>query len=151
MKLKIFLTTMFMIICIFSSASAENWTWIYSDDDFSILVDNNSISRGKSNSDYDFKAIVKITYSKVGRQKVISNWEGQKLGGLENLTYKVMSCYFKNYNGIKYWDYLNEIIYDQYGNDIRKYRKFQFDWRVINSNTVGEVMYNNIYARARGK
>ena len=142
---------MFMALCILSSANAAKWVWIYSDDYRSVWVDNNSISRGSYSSGYDFKAFIKFTYSKAGRQNTISNWKGERPRGLNNLSHSVLLCYFKKYNGIKYWDSTIQTYYDQNGNIIKEYKQDSIDWQTIKPDTIGEEMYDNIYARARGK
>ena len=90
---------MFMAICIFSSANAANWIWIFSNEDKTIWVDNNSIRSGKYNSHYDFSAFMKYTYSQSGSRKRISQLND---AGVRDISSETCLIFFVKKNNIKF-------------------------------------------------
>ena len=53
------LVALLCTVMISSTAMAANWVWIYSDKNFTIYVDNNSIRRDYNYSGYVFRAFTK--------------------------------------------------------------------------------------------
>ena len=135
--------------------SATNWVWVYSDSDKSIWIDNDSISRGGSYSDYDFKAIFKRTYSEEGRRKYIKKFisAGFNLQKIYKLSYCIELDYFKNVNGVKSMAMPDLDYYTDNGEKIFEgfhYKQIQYV-PITSLNSYIETMYNAAYARVRGK
>lgn len=129
-----------------------NWIWIYSDDKYTIYVDNSSIQRDYNYSGYVFRAFLKWVYSDEGRKKVI---EQRRSSGMllpkeiYNLSNSIELCYYKELNGIKYESVLHCTYYTYNGDTIPE-MSFSFDsprWHIIPPDTIGEWVFNMIRAR----
>lgn len=145
---KIFLLATLMIIFIFplKANATANWVWVYSDEYFSIWIDNNSIGRDRNG----FFAYFKHTYSDAGVSRVI---ETRRLDVQEyyNLSYSITFNYFKNENGIKYYTFMDGVDYDKTGNIIDSFSMDDFNWSRVIPGSMGAIMYDAAYARVRGK
>ena len=147
------LVALLCTMMISSTAMAANWVWICSDENFTIYVDNNSIRRDYNYSGYVFRAFVKWVFSDAGRNRVIDDWrtDGRPLPkGIYNLSHCISLEYFKTNGGIKYWSSLNAVYHTHDGNTIPG-MGFSFDsvpkWFIISPDSVGEVKFDEIYAR----
>jgi len=113
------LSAILILICgvaiFIPQVSAEDWVWIYSDSDHTDYVDNDSISRGDSYSDYDFKAVIKSQhndYSEMRKNSDVSSIIGW--------------YYFKNVNDVVYCKAGDLAAYDKNGNYLGG--AFSSDW-----------------------
>lgn len=79
MKKFIAIVALLCAVMVSSTASAADWVWIYSDNDYTIYVDNNSIRRDYNYSGYVFRAFTKTVYSDAGRNKEIERWRSSGL------------------------------------------------------------------------
>lgn len=148
LALVVFLCT----VMISSMAMASNWVWIYSDDNYTIYVDNNSIRRDYNYSSYVFRAFVKFVYSDAGRDKVIEDWrtDGRPLPrGIYNLSKSICLCYFKLTDGMKYFDTLNAVYYTLDGNIISEmgFTGNTHQWTIITPDSIAEDLFYKIGAR----
>ena len=163
MKKTFLMSALFMILN-FSVANAEaDWVWIYSNDQYSIWVDNNSISRGGKYLDYDFKAVIKKTYNDYGKEKTIELFVASaKNNGLPisylpkeiyKLSYVISQEYFKSVNGIKYISTIDGTYYTDDNQEISaiSYHYDKLNWHQLKPDTIGEETYDAVYARVSGK
>ena len=148
---KIFLIAALLIIFIFPLKvnAAANWIWVYSDDYISIWIDNNSIGRDNSG----FFAYFKWTYSDAGRDRAIENMrsDGLSVNGYHNLSESKYFYYFKSSGGIKYVSLMGFVDYDKNGKILDSFSRNNFNWQRVIPDTVGEEMYDAVWARVRGK
>ena len=136
-----------------TAMAAANWVWIYSDKDYTIYVDNNSIRRDYNYSDYVFRAFVKWIYSDTGRNKTIERWRSNDKPlprGIYNLSHDIRLEYFKASGGIKYHTIVNCVYYNHDGNKIHD-MSFSYStlpqWFVITPESIGEAIFDAVYAR----
>ena len=153
MKKFFVLVALLCTLMISSTTMAANWVWIYSDDHFTIYVDNNSIRRDYNYSGYVFRAFVKQIFSDAGRNKAIDNYRASDKPlprGIYNLSHYVSLEYFKISGGIKYWSSLDSVYYTHDGNTIPE-MGYSFNsiqqWFIISPDTVGEAKFDAISAR----
>lgn len=154
MKKFFVLVALLCTMMISPTAMAANWVWIYSDEDSTIYVDNNSIRRDYNYSGYVFRAFVKWVYSDTGRNKEIERWRTKFREplprGIYNLSHYVLLEYFKTSDGIKYNSALNAVYYTHDGRTISE-MEFSFDsvpkWFIISPDSIGEELFDKIYAR----
>ena len=148
---KIFLLAVVMLILNLPTVTkaAANWIWVYSDDYFSIWIDNNSVGRDSNG----FFAYFKWTYSNAGRNKIIEHRRShnESISGFYNLHNCVRFKYFKNYGGIKYSSLMEYIFYDKNGNILDSLSVNFFYWDRVTPDTYAEAEYDAAFARVRGK
>lgn len=154
MKKFIALVVMLCAVLVSSTASAAaDWVWIYSDDEFTIYVDNSSIRRDDNYRGYVFRAFVKTNYSDAGRNRAIEGWRsfGKPLPkGIYNLSHTVELFLFKEENTIKYCDIISHIAYTPDGNTIPEMTFFSKDsiqWGIISPDTFSEIIFDAVRAR----
>lgn len=153
MKKLIVLVALLCTVMISSTAAAAaNWVWIYSDDRFTIYVDNNSIRRDYNHSGYVFRAFVKWIYSDAGRNTRIE-WYRENAEslprGIYSLSHSIHLDYFKVSDGIKYHCTVERVCYTHDGNLIPD-MGFSTDspqWSLVQPDSIGEALFDAIRAR----
>ena len=135
-----------------TTASAANWVWIYSNDYFTVYVDNSSIRRDYNYHGYVFRAFIKKVYTDAGRRNHIEFFRSRGFvpHGIYNLAYDITLQYFKAENGIKYVAILNCTAYDHNGDTISEISSsdtYPPQWVIIPPDSVGEAIFDTIYAR----
>ena len=151
-KKLIVLVALLCTVMISSTAAAANWVWIGSDDEITIYVDNNSIRRDYNYSGYVFRAFVKYVYNDTGRNRQIEWWRtnaGFLPKGIYDLSHKINLEYFKKENGLKHRCTVNSTCYKFDGNIIPEmgFSLSELQWDIINPDTVGEAVFDAVYAR----
>ena len=151
---KIFALVVLLCAVMISStaAAAANWVWIYSDEDYTIYVDKNSIRRDYNYPGYVFRAFVRWIFTETGRQKKLEQcrslgiYLSKKCYDLSSMIYLE---YFKEINGLKYTCTTKVISHDSEGNYIPELSvsKDTLNWNVITPDSVGEAIFDNIQAR----
>ena len=129
--------------------AAANWGWIYSDDEVTIWIDNNSVGRDSNG----FFAYFKWAYSNTGRNRQIEMRRsiGLSVSRYYNFSETIRFDYFKNSSGIKYSSPMCLIDYDKNGNTLYSWSTNNFNWQRIIPDTHGETTYDAAWARVRGK
>lgn len=153
MKKFIALVVMFYALIIPSTVSADaDWVWIYSDEYYTIWVDNNSIRRDRKYPGYFFRAFVRWDYSEAGRNQLIEILlsSGKTLPkGYKNLSHRISLEYFKEESGFKRQATMILTTHDENGNviGVHDISKYPPQWSIIPSDTLGELIFDTIRAR----
>lgn len=163
MKKFVALVVVFCAMMISSTSSAAEtieelferytgWRCIYSDDNYAIHIYTKSIRRDYNYNGYVFHAFVRWVFTETGRQKELEQYRslGMYLSKeCYNLSSQIYLEYFNEINGLKYICTMKLTSYDSKGNIIPKlsYSKNEFDWSVITPGSVGEKIFDAVYAR----
>ena len=154
MKKFLALVVMICAVMISSTASAADyWLSIYSDDNLTVYIDNDSIHRDYNYSDYVFCAFVKQSFSDAKRQKMI-DWylaRGAHSRQIYNFSHTVGLVYFKLENGIKRIATMQLVAYTHTGEPISEmsFSRSSPEWNVVVPDSIGEQEFNIAYSRIR--
>lgn len=151
-KLIVLVALMCTVMISSTAAAAANWVWIYSTNEVTVYVDNNSIRRDYNYSGYVFRAFTKWVYSDAGRNRAIEYYRTEGLPlprGIYNFSHHIALEYFKAADGMKYNYTVKCICYTHDGKTIPEmgFSNSELNWKLITPDTTAEAIFDAIYAR----
>lgn len=150
MKKFIAIVVMLCAVLFSSTASATaDWVWIYSNDNFTVYVDNNSIRRDYNYSGYVFRAFTKWMWSQSHIDKYFRSKGEVPPKEFYNLSYSINLEYYKDENGIKYTATANSTCYTRDRKVIPEMSSSNdtLKWIIIPPDSVIERVFDTIRAR----